>query len=49
MRYRVRWGEYSMSKLAKTLDLILRGTSDANIRFDDLRFVLANLGFTERV
>jgi hypothetical protein len=38
-----------VSKVAKTLDHVLRGTSDANIRFDDLRAVLAHLGFTERV
>ncbi len=38
-----------MSKVAKTLDRILRGTSDANIRFDDLRAVLVRLGFAERV
>lgn len=38
-----------MSKVAKILDRILRGTSDANLRFDDVRAVLAHLGFTERV
>ncbi len=38
-----------MSQAAKILDRILRGTSDANLRFDDLRAVLARLGFTERV
>ena len=34
---------------AKTLDRVLRGTSDANIRFDDLRRVLKRLGFEERI
>ena len=38
-----------MSKVAKALDRILRGTSDANIRFDDLRALLIHLGFVERV
>ena len=28
---------------------MLRGTSDANIRFDDLRRLLAALGFEERI
>jgi len=28
---------------------VLSGTSDANIRFDDLRSLLAALGFVERV
>jgi predicted RNA binding protein YcfA (HicA-like mRNA interferase family) len=32
----------------KTLEQILRGKSDANIRFDDLRSLLLALGFTER-
>ena len=31
------------------MDRILRGESDANIPFDDLRSVLARLGFDERV
>ena len=38
-----------MSKVGKTLDRVLRGRSDANIRFDDLRAVLIHLGFVERV
>ncbi|SIO01329.1 hypothetical protein SAMN05444166_2037 [Singulisphaera sp. GP187] len=38
-----------MRKVSKTLDGILRGNSDANIRFDDLRALLAHLGFAERV
>jgi hypothetical protein len=33
----------------KTLEKILRGTSDANISFEDLRRVLLELGFSERV
>jgi hypothetical protein len=38
-----------MSRSAKTLDRVLRGTSDANIRFDDLCHLLGSLGFSERV
>ena len=38
-----------MSKVAKVLDRVIRGTSDANIRFDDLCAVLIHLGFVERV
>lgn len=38
-----------MSKVAKTLDRVLRGTSDANIRFDDLVALILHLGFVERV
>jgi len=34
---------------AKALDRVLRGTSDANIRFDDLCRVLKRLGFEERI
>lgn len=33
----------------KVLDKILRGTSDSNIRFDDLRSLLRGLGFDERI
>jgi predicted RNA binding protein YcfA (HicA-like mRNA interferase family) len=33
----------------KTLEKILRGTSDANIRFGDLRTLLLALGFEERI
>ena len=33
----------------KTLDRVLRGTSDANIRFDELRRVLKRLAFEERI
>lgn len=38
-----------MGKANKTLDRILRGASDANIRFDDLRGLLDRLGFSERI
>ena len=38
-----------MTRFEKTLHQVLRGTSDANIRFDDLRRLLAGLGFTERI
>jgi hypothetical protein len=38
-----------MSKFAKTLDRILRGSSDANFRFDEIRSLLSKLGFDERV
>ncbi len=38
-----------MSKLEKFLIKILRGTSDANIDFDELRNLLSRLGFEERV
>jgi hypothetical protein len=38
-----------MSKVAKTLNRILRGRADANIGFDDLCALLRHLGFTERV
>jgi hypothetical protein len=34
---------------SKTLRRVLRGTSDATIRFDDLRQLLLNLGFEMRV
>ncbi len=37
-----------MGKHEKTLALILRGTSDANVAFDDLRALLMHLGFEER-
>ncbi|HUE74985.1 MAG TPA: type II toxin-antitoxin system HicA family toxin [Pirellulaceae bacterium] len=38
-----------MSKATKTLDRVLRGNADANIRFGDLRTLLAQLGFAERI
>lgn len=37
-----------MGKYDKLLDKILMGASDANIPFDDLRILLARLGFDER-
>ena len=38
-----------MTSFDKTLIQVLRGTSDANIRFDDLRKILVGLGFKERI
>ncbi len=38
-----------MGKREKILWQILRGTSDANIKFADLRNLLIHLGFEERV
>jgi hypothetical protein len=38
-----------VSKVKKTLERILRGNADANIRFDDLRTLLSHLGFAERI
>lgn len=38
-----------MSKITKTLNRVLGGRADANIRFDDLRGVLAHFGFSERI
>lgn len=38
-----------MGGLHKLLDQILRGTSDASIRFDDLCGLLKRLGFVERI
>ena len=38
-----------MSKVAKTLDRVLRGSTDANIRFGDLCALLDHLGFTKRI
>ena len=37
-----------MASVNKILDQILRGTSDANFAFNDLRRVLLHLGFVER-
>lgn len=37
-----------MGKYEKLLDQILRGTSDANVRFDELCNLLRRLGFEER-
>jgi len=40
---------YAVSKVTKTLDRVLRGTADANIRFGDLCALLQHLGFAERI
>ena len=38
-----------MAKVTRTLERVLRGTSDANIRFADLCSLLQRMGFEERV
>lgn len=38
-----------MSKFDKIRQKILEGKSDANINFEDLRGLLINLGFAERI
>lgn len=38
-----------MSRSDKTLERVLQGSADANIRFDDLRLLLRHLGFEERI
>ena len=38
-----------MSRVHKTLDQIIKGTSDANTRFGDLRQLMVRLGFQERI
>ena len=38
-----------MSRRKRLIETILRGRSDANIRFDDLRALMRYLGFEERV
>jgi hypothetical protein len=38
-----------MTKLEKILTQVLRGTSDANIEFEELRGLLRRLGFNERI
>lgn len=38
-----------MGRHEKTLERVLRGTSDNNISFDDLRSLLRHLGFNERI
>jgi len=38
-----------MGKVEKIMWRILKGTSDANIRFSELRKLLINLGFEERI
>jgi hypothetical protein len=38
-----------VGKVEKVLETVLRGTSDANVSFQDLRRIIKALGFTERV
>jgi len=38
-----------MGKHEKLMEKILRGTSDPNIAFDDIRGMLLQLGFEERI
>ena len=38
-----------MTRTRQTLFQVLRGTSDANVRFGDLRRLLGTLGFDERI
>lgn len=38
-----------MGKSEKTLNLVLRGTSDANVPFKELCLLLLKLGFAERI
>jgi len=38
-----------MGKQDKIIQAILRGTSDANMSFEDIRILLLHLGFDERV
>jgi hypothetical protein len=38
-----------MTKSSKLLSKVLSGRSDTNIDFDDLRNLLTNLGFIERI
>jgi hypothetical protein len=42
-------GRVSVARTDKILDEVLRGQSDAAIRFSDLRGLLLRLGFGERV
>lgn len=38
-----------MSRTRKTLDKVLLGSSDSNIEFTDIRRLLEDLGFAERI
>ncbi len=38
-----------MAQASRTLEKILRGTSDTDILFDSLRHLLQKLGFVERI
>jgi hypothetical protein len=42
-------GNRSMGKLENILVVILRGSSDNNLSFSDLRFTLESLGFVVRI
>jgi hypothetical protein len=42
-------GNHNEEVRKRVLQQILSGASDANVRFDDLRLLLAGLGFAERV
>jgi hypothetical protein len=37
-----------VSRIEKTLEDVLRGAADANIRFEELRSLILSLGFSER-
>jgi len=38
-----------VSRHARTLQRVLQGTADSNVRFADLRSLLLSLGFEERI
>lgn len=38
-----------MGQIEKILEKVVRGASDTNIAFDDLRRLLGSLGFSERI
>lgn len=38
-----------MVKFDNTLEAVLRGSSDRNVNFGDLRHILSQLGFQERI
>ena len=46
MRFRLQFG---MVKFSNILEAVLRGAADQNINFGDLRHVLSQLGFRERI
>ena len=45
----MRWDTHYVARPKKVLDAVLRGQSDANIRFLDLCSLLTALGFSQRV
>src|SRR5438552_5872862 len=49
MSSRRSWIGNPMASARKILDEVLRGSSDANVAFRDLRQLLISLGFTERI